>query len=350
MRMPGRRPHHVVLPQPGVHQRADRRGMTDRRDAADHLPRPGPHRPGIGPAHRGGADERRHPRRCPPGAHRSSSRAAARRRRRTRGCWRSRRPRNRAEPPRPPPSAPIPAAPAPRRARQVPQVRSRTARHPPPPRPEATVSRVRSINYPERIPLTPHPHGTSSRSGPPPARPAAAARTRSPPRTERRTPPRRAPRPPVAAACWWNSSMIAVPLNRTLPPRSHSGSAAPSSHAARAGDPVFCRQPAEHVERVRDPDDVAELLLPVQRLPEHGVAVGFPPGHLEQREAAHRVQVGGDPPLAAAQARAGPAPRRTPRRTPRAARRAGAGARAARAASARRPRRRTPAAGTAPRR
>ena len=33
--------------------------------------------------------------------------------------------------------------------------------------------------------------------------------------------------------------MIAVPLNRRLPPRSHSGSAAPSSHAARSGDPVF---------------------------------------------------------------------------------------------------------------
>ncbi len=33
--------------------------------------------------------------------------------------------------------------------------------------------------------------------------------------------------------------MIAVPLNRTLPPRSHSGSAAPSSHAVCSGDPVL---------------------------------------------------------------------------------------------------------------
>ena len=32
--------------------------------------------------------------------------------------------------------------------------------------------------------------------------------------------------------------MMTVPLNRTLVPRSHSGAAAPMSHAARAGDPV----------------------------------------------------------------------------------------------------------------
>src|ERR1700761_1880574 len=36
------------------------------------------------------------------------------------------------------------------------------------------------------------------------------------------------------------------------------------------------RQPPEHVDRVRHPDDVAEFLLPVERLPEHGLAVDFP--------------------------------------------------------------------------
>ncbi len=47
----------------------------------------------------------------------------------------------------------------------------------------------------------------------------------------------------------------------------------------------------------------------MQRLPAYGLALGFPAGHLEQREAGHHVQVGGDPLLTAARAEQGQAHR-----------------------------------------
>src|SRR5581483_6090398 len=58
MRVAGRGPDHVVLLQPGVDQGADRRGMPDRRDAADRLPGPRADGVRIGAPHRAGSGQR----------------------------------------------------------------------------------------------------------------------------------------------------------------------------------------------------------------------------------------------------------------------------------------------------
>jgi hypothetical protein len=62
MRVPRRRPHHVVLRQPDVYQRPDRRRMPNGPDPADHLPRPGADRPRVGPGNRDGPNQGSHPR------------------------------------------------------------------------------------------------------------------------------------------------------------------------------------------------------------------------------------------------------------------------------------------------